>query len=84
MKIPFEWETIDASKAPATYAKTERAEVIGGWLIRGYLGNLHSSIDSLSLQFIPDPLHEWELIWPKKHLNFLLKNAKREDFDNDL
>lgn len=50
--IPFEWENIDDNQ----YGETERAKVFGGWIIYRSVNQL-----IISMVFIPDPKHEWEI-----------------------
>lgn len=48
-KIKFEWEEIDTN--------TQRAKVIGGWIITYSF----MFADGVAMQFIPDPLHTWQI-----------------------
>ncbi len=62
MKIKFEWEDVHS---PQSSDYTERAKVMGGWLVRTFFSrpnefkNLYNQ--SCSMIFIYDPVHEWEL-----------------------
>lgn len=69
-RIPFKWETLypenDMDHGNA-YLQTDRAKVIGGWLIREMVSidsNEHvddwKNVNS-NITFIPDPDHQWEV-----------------------
>ncbi len=54
MKIPFKWEAIEET--------TARAKVIGGWILRSRdVDECNSAYTVLSMVFVPDPKHEWEV-----------------------
>jgi hypothetical protein len=55
VKIPFEWECIYEPEMRTT----ERAKVIGGWIVKHCEGGEFG--DPVSLVFIPDPFHTWEV-----------------------
>jgi len=55
--MKFEWENIDRSIDRLCPTVTNRAKVIGGWII--HIGTVANSFHSQSLVFIPDPNHEW-------------------------
>lgn len=48
MKIPFDWEPMDA--------QTLRSRVQGGWLVR-----YHSASGGVAMTMVPDPEHQWEV-----------------------
>lgn len=53
----MEWETISDDRV--TDIVTERAKILGGWLVRFWfatgLGNGQSG-----MTFVPDPKHKWD------------------------
>lgn len=52
--IPFKWEKLQQESSTGT----DRAKVFGGWILRDY-----DYIDGgISMVFIPDPNHEWEVV----------------------
>ena len=55
MKVPFAWEALDA--------QTLRAKTVGGWIIR-----YHSRAGTVSMTFVPDPKHSWEVEVPPETL----------------
>lgn len=57
MKIKFEWKEICKDK----YQLTHRAKVIGGWLVRHRELFGESDGECLSMVFVPDPTHIWEV-----------------------
>lgn len=54
MKIPFDWENVDHT----SNGYTERAKVIGGWLVRSYE---YDNGIAYAMCFVPDVDHEWEI-----------------------
>jgi hypothetical protein len=57
MKIEFKWEHFDDEND----GFSERAKVIGGWLVRSW--DFESRDNSvMAMTFIPDTKHEWEPI----------------------
>ena len=54
MKVLFKWEFIDSEAK----GFTERAKVIGGWLIRTY--DEDNGI-AIAMCFVADENHEWEV-----------------------
>jgi len=60
MKIEFRWEEIFERNNSSCQFVTVRAKVIGGWIVRDSLCDIHSSIAS-SMAFVPDPDHEWTI-----------------------
>jgi hypothetical protein len=56
--IEFKWEGLDGGP-------TDRAKVIGGWIVRSLERdyNVHDGAMNLStaMVFVPDPGHEWEV-----------------------
>lgn len=54
---PFEWEQLD--KAESSAGHTERARVLGGWLVRTYGLDTKASITSMAMVFVPDADGEW-------------------------
>ena len=75
MKLLFSWEVIDS----AGYGWTERAKVFGGWLVRTLAiqdayaradGSLANNVaPCLSICFLPDSNHEWEIVTPNVEKN---------------
>ena len=64
MKLKFEWERITVGG----FGWTERAKVIGGWLVRtvaiGDINTQEQRLDSsptIQMIFIVDANHEWEI-----------------------
>jgi len=61
MLIPFEWQMIDKKER----GYTQRAKVIGGWLVRTYDLNIDpeetESMVCTSMIFISDINHEWKI-----------------------
>jgi len=49
--LPWKWEDVDGS--------TQRARVIGGWLIRSFFG------DTQAMVWVKDNDHEWKIVEPK-------------------
>lgn len=58
-KIPFAWEVLHMVGDDETSIGTFRAKVFGGWLIK--CGDQIDGILSISLVFLDDPNHEWEI-----------------------
>jgi hypothetical protein len=57
-KMEFEWEPLYYDGNDAT---TFRVKVIGGWIVRyNYHAHEHYN-ESISMVFVPDPNHEWEI-----------------------
>lgn len=71
MKLKFEWEAVEDScnsnRNLAYYEETERAKVIGGWLVKTIVsyGTEYEKEDwdrrCISTVFVADPNHEWEI-----------------------
>lgn len=57
MKINFKWEDV---YSPHTGDYTERAKVIGGWILRTI--RMFDGNEAISCMFVADPKHEWEII----------------------
>lgn len=56
--MKFEWELLEENvrnpnggRTPHTY----RSKIIGGWLVK------HTTDQGISLVFVPDPEHEWNI-----------------------
>lgn len=64
MKIEFKWEDMDS---PHVGDYTQRAKVIGGWVLR----TIRSTNDNeaVALIFIADPLHTWIVPTPLHELS---------------
>lgn len=63
MEIEFEWEPLD--KWGDEGEITCRAKVFGGWIVKAETyndGKRGFKTTNLSLVFVPDPKHEWELV----------------------
>jgi len=61
MQINFEWENLKVEKGPVGY-RTQRAKVIGGWLIKNISWDSGDGIAvSESMVFIQDPEHLWKI-----------------------
>lgn len=70
--MKFEWEVINKKEKFGEFIDaTERARVIGGWLIRSHLVSTFNESDmrsheikycsTMSTQFVHDPNHEWKI-----------------------
>ena len=57
--IPFEWERIFTESDTEGIERVDRARVIGGWIVRNEVS--WQELQSIAMQFIPDPNHEWEI-----------------------
>jgi len=61
--LKFEWETIKALPS----CQTHRAKVIGGWIINQVSvlkdNRGHDQYLSDSMVFVPDPNHEWLIMY---------------------
>lgn len=57
--MKFEWEKIHQSYSGSS--NTERAKVFGGWLILQGFGNGVKDGFNISITFMPDKDHEWEI-----------------------
>lgn len=56
--MEFQWETLCEKEGIRNYFITQRAKVIGGWIVRtNYIDNEIGTSESQS--FIPDPSHQW-------------------------
>lgn len=56
-----QWELINHGISSSVYEETERLKVLGGWIVRTQLHNGKAQAMAVSLVFIPDPKHEWDL-----------------------
>jgi hypothetical protein len=66
VKIPFKFETIDDYGSALRGGWTERAKVIGGWVLTNTyvrFGNGEGRSDAIGMSsvFISDPEHKWEV-----------------------
>ena len=59
MNLEFKWELVEREpdELGGAYSRTDRAKVIGGWLVRHYWQTSGAS----SLVFIPDQYHSWTI-----------------------
>ena len=57
-KIPFRWTHIETIGSRPDY-NSKRAKVFGGWIVRTTLETVNGA--SISICFLPDPLHQWEI-----------------------
>lgn len=57
-RIEWDWEKVDR--------RTERAKVIGGWLIRSfnYKNEKSFEVTAESMVFVPDSNHDWTIVAP--------------------
>ena len=49
--MPWKWERLDAY--------TQRAKVIGGWVLQSNESDYDAGLLSIAITFIADPDHEW-------------------------
>lgn len=63
MKIKFEWECIYTKVGENKVAGivTNRAKVLGGWMVRTITWSGTEVHCSESSVFVPDPTHLWEI-----------------------
>jgi hypothetical protein len=57
MICDFEWERI----CKEDYCETSRAAVFGGWLVKHREFGSDNGGEALSMVFISDPDHEWDV-----------------------
>jgi len=62
MKIKFEWKAISRESDPGDCQLTERAKVIGGWIVRyGRWISYNDQHIAVTMVFVSDPSHEWQV-----------------------
>lgn len=72
-KMQWQWEQLDE--------RTQRAQVIGGWVLRTIDFDSKLKLLSCSTVFIPDRDHEWHIVPPKVETVAVPAVDKSSDFD---
>jgi hypothetical protein len=57
----FEWEQIESTYATEAGFLTERAQVIGGWLVKNLTWDNQYHVQSESMCFVRDANHDWDI-----------------------
>lgn len=57
--MKFEWEQIHQRDSQSALDGTQRAKVIGGWLVRTLV--LATTKTMMQMVFVSDPNHEWKI-----------------------
>ncbi len=60
--MKFEWEMLSRNEKHINGCVTERAKVIGGWIVRTICWDGDYQCQSESSVFIPDPEHKWKIV----------------------
>lgn len=82
-RLKWEWEKLGFhSDDGICGVETNRAKVIGGWLVRTVAWNQPDKAQSESMVFIPDKEHQWVIIQDEdKGGHICPQTATADDFD---
>ena len=57
--MKFNWEVLQSYDGEEVYVWTQRAKVIGGWIVKHLWGNTEGVTSSMV--FVPDIHHDWKI-----------------------